>query len=76
MEKSQTHKGPCSDQVMATYQVRSHWLFIGGGKACSDVMSHCVTCPKCAVVNAAGRVNRHLLHPINTSVTAILDNWG
>ena len=66
MEESQTHKGPGSDQVMATYQV-SHWLLIGGGKACSDVMSHCVSCPQCAVVNAAGRVNRHLLHPIPVS---------
>ena len=33
----------------------------------SDVMSHCVFCPQCAIVNAAGRVNRPLLHPIPVS---------
>ena len=33
----------------------------------SDVMSYCVSCPQCAVVNAAARVNRPLLHPISVS---------
>ena len=33
----------------------------------SDVMSHCVSCPPCVIVNAAGRVNRPLLHPIPVS---------
>lgn len=29
-----------------------------------DVVSHCVSCPQCAIVNSSGRVNRPPLHPI------------
>ena len=38
----------------------------------SDVMSHCVSCPQCAIVNAAGRASTST----NTGVMAIQDNWG
>ena len=29
-----------------------------------DVVSHCASCPQCAIVNSSGRVNRPPLHPI------------
>ena len=30
----------------------------------SDVVSHCTSCPQCAVVHSSGRLNRPQLHPI------------
>ena len=33
----------------------------------SDVITHCMSCPQCAIVNAAGRVNKPPLHPIPVS---------
>ena len=33
----------------------------------NDVITHCMSCPQCAIVNAAGRVNKSPLHPIPVS---------
>jgi len=33
----------------------------------SDVMTHCMSFPQCAIVNAAGCVNKPLLYPIPVS---------
>ena len=42
----------------------THWYWQG---KYSDVMSYCMSCPQCAIVNAAGRVNKSLLQPIPVS---------
>ena len=41
-----------------------HWWWQG---TYSNVISHCMSCPQCAIVNAAGRVNTPPLHPIPVS---------
>ena len=41
-----------------------HWWWQG---MYSDVITHCMSCPQCAIVNAAGRVNKPPLHPIPVS---------
>ena len=38
-----------------------HWWWPG---MYSDIITFCKSCPQCAIVNSAGRVNRPPLHPI------------
>jgi len=66
MEES--HSGPMAGHFSGEKLYKllvTHWWWQG---MYSDVMSYCMSCPQCAIVNAAGRVNKPPpLHPISVS---------
>jgi len=69
----ESHSGPIAGHFSGEKLYKllvTHWWWQG---MYSDVMSHCMSCPQCAIVNAAGRVNKP---PPNTSLTTISDYWS
>ena len=58
------HSSPMSGHFSGEklYKVLScHWWWQG---MYGDVITHCRSCPQCAIVNASGKVNKPPLHPI------------
>jgi len=63
----ESHSGPMAGHFAGEKLYKclvTHWWWQG---MYSDVMAHCMSCPQCAIVNAAGHVNRPPLHPIPVS---------
>ena len=63
----ENHSGPMAGHFAGEKLYKSlvtHWWWQG---MYSDVMTHCVSCPQCAIVNAVGHVNKPPLHPIPVS---------
>jgi len=60
----ENHSGPMaghfSGAKLYKHLVR-HWWWPG---MYTNVVNHCASCPRCAIVNGTGRVNRPPLHPI------------
>ena len=60
----ENHSGPMAGHFSGERLYKSlarHWWWQG---MYTDVVCHCASCPQCAIVNPAGRVNRPPLHPI------------
>ena len=60
----ENHSGPMSGHFSGQKLYNAlvtHWWWQG---MYNDVIAHCRSCPQCAIVNAAGRVNKPPLHPI------------
>ena len=60
----ENHSGPMSGHFSGQKLYNAlvtHWWWQG---MYNDVTAYCRSCPQCAIVNAAGRVNKPPLHPI------------
>ena len=60
----ENHSGPMAGHFSGErlYKALSrHWWW---QNMYSDVVSHCTSCPQCAIVNSSGRINRPPQHPI------------
>ena len=63
----ENHSSPMAGHFSSEKLYKSlviHWWWQG---MYNDVITHCMSCPQCAIVNAAGRVNKPPLHPIPVS---------
>lgn len=60
----ENHQGPMAGHFSGERLYKAlarHWWW---QNMYSDVVSHCASCPQCAIVNSSGRVNKPPLHPI------------
>ena len=60
----ENHQGPLAGHFSGERLYKAlarHWWW---QNMYGDVVSHCASCPQCAIVNSSGRVNRPPLHPI------------
>ena len=60
----ENHSGPMGGHFSGERSYKAlvhHWWWQG---MYSAVMTHCSSCPQCAIVNSSGRINKPPLHPI------------